>query len=496
MKFSKLLASLFILFIAACSTPQPTPTELPTQTARMITATRARTATATNTVTPSATTAMTPTASATETPTTISTPTITPLPTASPTPSVTPTMLGGCAEIWQSGFYKMYADFKTTLKRFDCMIVQASDVVIDCDAHTIEGLNKQGHGFWIRRYGFPILQTPNNIEIRNCFVKNARDGVFAEAATNLWIHNNDFSNNYDDVDNRRYGIFLGMAEGGGIRLNHSQNVRIENNTTSNSAIGIDIRESQQVLIKNNTAINNSAWGVSLLNTQDSEVSYNTLRDNVRYCTWGNGTVGPGCDAAAVILQDGASRNVVKNNLITGQNANGVFIKAHGVRCGDNNTIQNNKITDVMYNAIEFSFCKDNKIIGNDISGSLDGVWFGFSTNTTIADNIIRNMNNHGIISYNSRDSIVRNNQIVNAREGIYFYWDTWNAKQFYFLTPTPDQYASKGNLIEANTLRDNTVAGIRLTNSIQNRILNNIFANNSKTVWVEGKNDGNVINGQ
>lgn len=405
-------------------------------------------------------------------------------------------MLGGCAEIWQSGFYKMYADFKTTIKRFDCMIVQASDVVIDCDGHTIEGLNKQGHGFWIRKYGFPILQTPNNIEIRNCLVKNARDGVFAEAATNLWIHNNDFSNNYDDVDNRRYGIFLGMAEGGGIRLNSSQSVRIENNTVSNSAIGVDIRDSQQVVIKNNTAINNSAWGVSLLNTQDSEVSYNNLRDNVRYCTWGNGTVGPGCDAAAVILQDGASRNVVKNNVIAGQNANGIFIKAHGVRCGDNNTIQGNKITDVMYNAVEFSFCKDNKIIGNDITGSLDGVWFGFSSNTTITDNVIRNMNNHGIISYNSHDSIVKNNQITNAREGIYFYWEAWNAKQLYFLTPTPDQYASKGNLIEANTLRDNAVAGIRLTNSIQNQIMNNVFAGNGKTIWVEGKNDGNVINGQ
>ena len=494
MKSSKLFAFFFILFLAACSNPEPTPTVQPTQTARLVTATHPRTATATSTTTSSATTAMTPTDSATETPTTISTPTMTPLPTASPTPSVTPTMLGGCAEIWQSGFYKMYADFKTTNKRFDCMIVQASDVVIDCDGHTIEGMSKQGHGFWIRKYGFPILQTPNNVEIRNCKVTNARDGVFAEAGTNLWIHNNDFSGNYDDVDNRRYGIFLGMTEGGGVRLNNVQNARIENNTTSNGAIGIDVRDSQQVLVKNNSAINNSAWGVSLLNTQDSQVSFNTLRDNVRYCTWGNGTVGPGCDAAAIILQDGASRNVVQNNIITGQNANGIFIKAHGVRCGDANTIQNNKITDAMYNAVEFSFCKDNKVIGNDLSGSYDGVWFGFSSNTTIADNVIRNMNNHGIISYNSHDSMVRNNQITNAREGIYFYWDTWDAKQFYFLTPTPDQYASKGNRLEANTLRDNAVAGIHLSNSIQNQILSNIFANNGKTVWVEGKNDGNVIN--
>jgi parallel beta-helix repeat protein len=410
---------------------------------------------------------------------------------------VTPTMLGGCAEIWQSGFYKMYADFKTSLKRFDCMIVQASDVVIDCDNHTIEGLNKQGHGFWIRKYGFPTLQTPNNVEIRNCKVTNARDGVFAEAGTNLYIHDNDFSNNYDDTNKDRYGQFLGMTEGGGIRLDKVSGARIERNIVNNSAIGIDVRDSENILIRGNTAARNSAWGINLLNTSNSEISNNTLKDNVRWCTWGDGkSIGRGCDAAAIILQDGASNNVVKNNLITGENANGIFIKAHGVRCGDYNRIEGNKISDAIYNAVEFSFCKGNQVIGNEISGSYDAVWFGFSANTEIRDNVIRNMNNHGIISYNSHNSIVTGNQIINAREGIYFYWDTWNPKQFYFLTPTPDQFASRDNQIENNVLRDNAVAGIRLTNSIQNRVQNNTFVNNGKNIWVEGKTDGNVIAGQ
>ncbi len=408
-------------------------------------------------------------------------------------------MLGDCAEIWQSGYYVMANDFKTKAKRFNCMIVQASDVVVDCNGHSIEGLDYQGYGFWIRKYGFPLLQTPQNIEIRNCKAFRSRTGLFAEAGVNLYIHNNDFSNNYDDTDKRRYGIFLGMTEGGGIRFDKVQNARVENNVTHNAAIGIDIRDSDQVLVRNNTAVNNSAWGVSLLNTTNSEVSNNTLRDNVRFCTWGNGTVGPGCDAAAVILQDGASHNVVKNNAITGQNANGIFIKAHGTRCGDDNTIQSNQIIDAAYNAIEFSFCKDNKVIGNEISGSYDAVWFGFSTNTEIRDNIIRNMNNHGIISYNSRGSAISNNQVINSREGIFFYWDdayTRDQQRFYFLTPSPDRYASRDNLIEKNSLQNNAVAGIHLSNSIQNRVLNNTFANNGKTVWVEGKNDGNVIVGQ
>ncbi len=487
-KWMRLSILILIIVLSACSAFAPaapaTPASVPTITRTRI---PTRTPTATETSgTPVAMTTFLPTW--TPTSETLSTPTLT------PTPMPTPTLLGDCAEIWQSGYYVMTANFKTKIKRFDCMIVQASDVVIDCDGHIIEGLDRQGHGFWIRRYGFPILQTPNNIEIRNCRVANARDGVFAEAGTNLYIHDNNFSDNFDDVDKKRFGIFLGMTEGGGIHLNQVQGARIENNIVNNAAIGIDLRDSENIVLRNNTAASNSAWGISLLNTSNSEISNNTIKDNVRWCTWGDGkTLGRGCDAAAIILQDGASNNVIENNTITGENANGVFVKAHGSRCGDNNLIQDNKIIDAIYNAVEFSFCKGNQVIGNEISGSYDAVWFGFSSNTEIRGNTIRNMRNHGIISYNSRDSIVADNQITNSREGVYFYWQLWDPKQFSFLPESPDQYASRNNVIENNILIDNAVAGIHLSESIENRIVDNTFKNNAKTIWVEGKSDGNVI---
>ena len=492
-----LVLCLTAVALAACAAPQ-TP-ELPTPTY-----TSKPTLSRTPTRAPSLSAAVSPSTEATATPTALAALPTSPFPTATstailiPTPSVTPTMLGDCAEIWQSGYYRMYADFKTKTKRFDCMIVQASDVVIDCDGHSIQGMERQGHGFWIRRYGFPILQTPNNIEIRNCKVTNARDGVFAEAGTNIYIHDNDFSNNYDDTDNRRYGIFLGLTEGGGIHLDHVQGARIENNTTNNEAIGIDIRNSDSVFIRNNTATNNSAWGVNLLNTQHSEVDGNTLKDNVRYCTWGSGVVGPGCDAGAVILQDGSDYNVVRNNTISGQNGSGVFVKAHNLRCGDDNLIQNNQITDAMYNAVELGFCAGNKIIGNEIAGNGStyvGISFGFDSKTEIRDNKISNMRNQGIDSWNSRDAIIQGNQITNSREGVLFHWGQWDPKQFGFLAPSPDQYASRNNIITNNILRDNSVAGIHLLNSIQNQIMGNTFANNGRNVWIEGKNDGDVISG-
>lgn len=446
------------------------------------------TATATSTV-PPATTTPEPTATPTDTPT----PTLTPEPTA--TATTVPTRvsiinLGACATIWEPGIYKLVSNIKTI--GYDCFYIQSNNVVLDCDGHTIEGSDYNGYAVFIRKWGFPFQQTPSNVEVKNCKVLHHRTGIFVGGGNNIYLHHNDVSNNLDTVDKQRFGIFLGMTEGGGLRLDTVKGGRVEYNSANNEAIGIDVRDSDHIVVQHNTAASNSAWGVSLLNTSYSQVSNNTIRDNIRYCAWGDGTIGRGCDAGAIILHDGASHNVVSENTITGENGNGIFIKAHGSRCGDDNLIQNNKITDAVYNAIEFSFCTGNRVIGNEITGSYDAVWFGFSSNTEIRNNVIRNMNNHGIISYNSRDSIVADNQITNSRDGIYFYWETWDPKRFYFLTPTPDKFASRNNLITNNLLRDNNVAGIHLSNSIQNRVIGNTFANNAKTIWLEGKTEGTV----
>ena len=114
-----------------------------------------------------------------------------------------------------------------------------------------------------------------------------------EASSGVNIHHNTVTRNFDDVNGQRYGIFLGMVEGGGIRLNESDNGFVENNNANSQAIGIDIRSSSGIHVRNNDSSNNSAWGINLLGTGDSEVSGNTTNGNVRYCTWGAGVVGSG-----------------------------------------------------------------------------------------------------------------------------------------------------------------------------------------------------------
>lgn len=486
------LVLVLVFLLIGCSTP------IPTSTTASLNATE--TPTDLPTLSPAPTdlptdATLAPTAEVTASPTgePSATPTLseTMAPAAGPTTPLRLVNVQACSQITAPGYYKLVNNIKTP--KYDCFYIESNNVVLDCDHHSIEGTNFQSHGVFVRKYGFPLQQTPSNVEIKNCKIFHHRTGIFVGGANNVYVHHNDLSDNLDDTDKRRFGVFLGMSEGGGLRLDTVNGGRAEYNTANNGAIGIDVRDSERVTVRNNTTTNNSAWGISLINTSHSEISNNTARDNIRWCAWGNGTVGRGCDAGGIILQDGSSHNVVKGNTVSGDNGNGIFIKAHFTRCDDDNLIQGNRILNAVYNGIELGFCKGNRAVSNEITGSMDGILFGFDSSTEIRGNIISKMTNHGISSWNSRGAVVDGNQIVNTREGILFYWETWDPKQFSFLAPSPDQYASRDNQISNNTIRDNTVAGIHLLNSIQNRILNNTFANNGRNILLEGKVQGNVI---
>lgn len=476
------------IFIAMLTATPPTPTPTPTDTA-----TPTRTATVTRTATPP----HTATSSRTPTPLISLTPSRTPTPTLSPTPRPTRTstaapvkVISKCETIDADGTYQLANDL---VSNGECITIKSSYVVFDCAGRSIRGTNYTGYGIAIRKYGLLNAQTPAYVEVRNCRVSNFFYGIYVEAGTKLVIQKNDSSNNFDDVDPiTRYGKFLGMTEGGGIRINHTTDSQILANTTMNQAIGIDVRYSSGIIVRGNTSSNNSAWGINLLRTTGSEVSSNTTVDNVRKCTWGAGVVGWGCDAGGIVLQDGSSGNIVAHNSVGGRNGNGIFIKAHAMPCGNNNSIIGNTISSVLYNAVELSFCSGNRINNNQMRDALDGIWLGFANNTEIKGNTIAHMRNHGIISANSRNNTVSGNHIINSNEGIYFYTEEYDRKEFSFLPP--GDYTSHSNCLCGNTLQNNAVA-VHLLDSTHNQVTGNTYINNGRNILAQGRNDGNNLQG-
>ncbi len=101
------------------------------------------------------------------------------------------------------------------------------------------------------------------------------------------------------------------------------------------------------------------------------------------------------------------------------------------------------------------------------------------------------MNNHGIIVLNSLENEVSGNQIINTREGIYFFWEQKNPGDFWWLDV--NQFPSRANVIVNNTLRDNAGSGIFLQDSTDNQVHNNVFANNAKNIRLQGNTNGNDI---
>lgn len=399
--------------------------------------------------------------------------------------------IAGCGSITSPGLYRLTGTLTT---QWDCIQIFSDNVIFDCQNNWLNGTDENGYGVVVHQIGNVLNQRPaQNIEIRNCKSHTHKYGIFIDAANNLYVHDNTLDNQFRDTDGRNFGLFLGLAEGGGMRIGSTTNALISNNHTDDSAIGIDVRNSSQLTVRGNTANGNTAWGIHFYNVQDSEISNNSAADNLRYCAWGNGTVGPGCDAGGIMLQSGSSRNVIKNNTITGSNGNGIFVKAHGTPCGDGNTIQGNTISGSLYNAIELSFCRDNKIQENHITNSLDGIWLGFAQNNAVIGNQLQDLANHGIISWNSADNNISTNTIINSREGLYFYSSDYDRQQFFFVQGSPEDHTSRGNCLCDNTLTGNMVAAIHLNNSLKNQITQNRLTNNGVNFVMEGNTAGNII---
>ncbi|MBI5032273.1 MAG: right-handed parallel beta-helix repeat-containing protein [Chloroflexi bacterium] len=460
-------------------TPKPstTPTLTSAPTLPRDTATPRNTATPRDTSTPRNTTAPVDTA-------------LPPTPRPTDSPSVAWKNITSCGTIDSSGSYRLLNDVSAN---GECISIKASYVILDCFRNAVRGTNFAGHGIAIRKFGLFNSQTPGYVEVRNCRVSGFRDGIYAEAGDHLVIRDNETSHNYDDVDPAtKFGKFLGMTDGSGIRLNNVTSSQVLNNTTTNQAIGIDIRYSNGISVRSNTASQNSAWGINFLRTQNSEAVGNTTADNVRKCTWGAGTIGWGCDAGGIVIQDGSNGITVARNQVIGRNGNGVFIKAHALPCGSNNAILGNTITGVYYNAVELGFCTGNRINDNQIRDGLDGIWLGYAHDTEIRGNTISGMRNHGIISGNSYGNTVTGNQIISSNEGLYFFGEEYDRSAFSWLPP--GDYKSHDNCLCGNTLQSNAIA-VHLQDSTRNQVTNNTYVGNARTFLVQGNSDGNNLQG-
>lgn len=384
-------------------------------------------------------------------------------------PATEPTALAACANITTPGDYHLSANLGSN---GTCFQIQTGDVKFDCQNRQIIGKNFIGKG---------IVVGPNvaRVEISNCRISAFLYGIEIQASRAITIEHNDLSNNFDDTHGSYHGAWLGLVDGGGLRVNHSTDLLAEANVANAGANGLDVRDSARVTIRSNTTNRNSAFGIGLTNTGDSLIVNNTANDNVRWCTFpsnGRDVVVAGCDSAGILLQDGSSRNRVENNVLLGQNGDGIFVRNHTGRCGDDTIIKHNKIVGAQWNGIEAGFCDGLEIQGNEFVQSQFGVWISYMDHAVVQNNQFSRMEQTAIVLKNSSHAQIKNNVLSDSAEGLLLLGDTGDEKFGWTLRHPFAYYRSYANLVTGNIFT-NVTRSIRLSDSTANQIFANRFMN-------------------
>lgn len=400
----------------------------------------------------------------------------TPLPLASQTSSRQPnvTVLTECASITAPGNYQLTTKL---VANWDCIHIHASDVMLDCSGNSIEGKLFRGTGIIVESDAGASPR--QNIEIKNCRIFHFLYGIAVEHGKAIWIHHNDLSDNFDDTHGTYQGVWLGLVDGGGLRMNFVESGRVEANTANRGANGLDARDSRRLILRENTTASNSAFGIVLTNTSDSVVEANTVKDNVRWCTFptAKGDVPvPGCDSAGIMLQDGSSRNRVTNNRILGRNGDGIFLRNFTHRCGDDTVITKNQIVGALWNGIEAGFCDRIRITDNDFSWTKIGVWLSYMDGAVVQNNRFDQIANTGIVLKNLHHALISSNSISNGDEGVYLWGDTGDEKFGWTLNHPFAYYRSYANIVTGNAFT-NLARSVHLSDSTANQISNNRFTN-------------------
>lgn len=399
--------------------------------------------------------------------------------------------IDSCREINAPGYYELVADLKP---HWGCLAIAANNVTLDCKNKSIKSLNGGGVGITVKRFGASPGIRPENIEIRNCKISNQEFGILVDEGRNIRILHNDLSRNFDDTHGTYSGPWMGAVNGGGLRMNRTQDSLVADNISNRSSNGIDLRDSERIIVRNNETTLNSGFGILLWNTSHSQVLGNTVNDNSRWCTINDGKfigwVVQGCDTAGILLQDGSGNDEISDNHIFGQNGDGIFIRAHGgMRCGDHNLVSNNTIYGAIWNAVEVGFCNDVRIIGNRIERAKIGVWVSFMDNVQVRDNTFINIDTYGVAIKDSPNAVVTGNTFRDSPEGVYLFFDPSNALH---LRKPLQSYASRGGSVIGNSFH-NLRTAIHFKDSTGNRVQHNLWENVPTPYWLEGNSTNNQI---
>ncbi|HHF56514.1 MAG TPA: hypothetical protein ENL42_06350, partial [Thermoplasmatales archaeon] len=266
-----------------------------------------------------------------------------------------------------------------------------------------------------------------------------QNGIYIEDATRCTIINCTISTNISKM---------------GVYLDSAHNNTIRNNTIQDGLYGIYADYSLGNTIRYNDISSNDG-GIYLYQT-----SLTTVRDNTIH---NNGNFG------GVYMESGR-QNVIEWNTIENNSGNGIhLISSTNKNEIEYNTIRNNS------NGIWLEISNSNILLNNTISNnSNDGVvCTDFSHSNTLRENTIYS-NRYGVNLQNSSNNGIIYNTIEQNQRGMYF-------------------ISSSNNVLQSNTICNNTGDGIRMASSSDNNIIASCTTqNNSYGIFIQSSRNNTI----
>lgn len=342
-------------------------------------------------------------------------------------------------------------------------ILNAHHVIIDGDSAFADGM--QYSGCLIR------IENSDSVIIRN-FPQVIRFFYAIQVfnSTNIRIENNNFSGNkLDSAGWINAWAGPSAAHGGGIMLQNSRNIRIQNNILKQQNDGISAYTCSQLEITGNDISWNTSYGIRMYFTDSCSIHHNLARYVRRPNT------NPAASAGLLLIV--SNGNTLSYNDCS-HSENGIYLdhfQYSGIPA--NNTIQYNDCSAALHSAIEAKFSGGNKIRNNVCSYSFRGMVLDYSFNTDIDSNIIMDNHQSGITIDRGFHSRLTHNFLSGNPIGI----EIWEGNP---VSGYPNQNA-QNFFISENTFYANNLA-VLATDSDSLMIRGNTFEKNYSAVVLGG----------
>jgi len=287
-----------------------------------------------------------------------------------------------------------------------------------------------------------LVEGRKNVTIRNGRVRGFRCAILVRDCENVVIEGVDVSGNFrqrlkSTPDREDASDWLRPHDndkqewrqryGAGICLENSKACEVRECTGRGQQNGLLLDRCRDCNVLDNDFSFNSGWGVALWRSNDNLVSQNKCDWCVR--GYSHGVYDRGQDSAGLLVFEQCSGNVFFRNSAT-HCGDGFFLYAgeETLRrtgqggCNDN-LVAYNDFSHAVANAIEATFSRGNRFLGNRCDDSNYGVWAGYSFETLIEGNTFANNRVAGVAIEHGHDNRIVFNTFRRNRRGIQLWWD-------------------------------------------------------------------------